>query len=138
MRPDRHSPEHRAALQWLADKVVRHLAEQGEKAMSEAGRCAYRGRGGTKCAVGCLLDDMHYDVELENRPVSHELVREALQECQVIQPGMFGDLQVQLLRAFQDIHDGRPVAEWERRLGSLLEWWSLAMPEVNWDKCKAG
>jgi len=42
--------------QEIFDKVWHHMASQKVKSLNANG-CAYRGKNGTACAVGCLLDD---------------------------------------------------------------------------------
>jgi len=38
------------------DRVVAHMAQQGERSMNDAGKfCVYAGPKGHACAVGCLL-----------------------------------------------------------------------------------
>ena len=53
--------------QEVFDKVVRHLLKQGERAISDNGRCAYNDSHGRKCAVGCLITDEAYNPDIEHR-----------------------------------------------------------------------
>lgn len=58
--------------QELFDFIVGHLATQGERSFSELNEIgAYRGNGGLKCAIGCLIDDRFYDPYLESKPIGH-------------------------------------------------------------------
>jgi len=41
----------------------------GFPATAEDGTCAYRGKDGKKCAVGVIIPDDVYDVEMEGKPV---------------------------------------------------------------------
>ena len=56
--------------------VIDHLRHQGKKSMARdrpvfnPGFCAYRGDGGTMCAVGALITDDEYDREWEGRGVA--------------------------------------------------------------------
>lgn len=55
--------------QEIFDKVARHLVTQGKRSMLSSKDCAYRGCGGTSCAVGCLIDDEFYDERFEGMSV---------------------------------------------------------------------
>lgn len=57
--------------QEIFDTVARHLIEQGRRAIeSYEGNCAYRGVGGTKCAVGVLIPDDQYTPQIEGASVA--------------------------------------------------------------------
>jgi hypothetical protein len=43
--------------QELFEIAVRGVYAQGRQSISKTGQCRYRGPGGTKCAVGHLIDD---------------------------------------------------------------------------------
>tara|TARA_R110002072_G_scaffold151470_1_gene300768 strand:- start:5923 stop:6336 length:414 start_codon:yes stop_codon:yes gene_type:complete len=43
--------------QEIFDKVLRHLEDQGGRAVDEAGYCMYRAPDGRACALGALVDD---------------------------------------------------------------------------------
>lgn len=51
--------------QEIFDKVAEHLQKQGHRALNEDGVCVYRGKNGTKCAVGALIPDELYDSKIE-------------------------------------------------------------------------
>lgn len=59
------------------EKIVRHLYSQGQRALigPKKGQerallvCAYRGKGGTMCAIGCLIPDDVYDPGMEGHGV---------------------------------------------------------------------
>lgn len=53
--------------QEIFNTVAKHLLKQGKAATHEGKPydCAYRGQGGTKCAVGCLISDDVYDKKME-------------------------------------------------------------------------
>ena len=60
--------------QEIFDKVATHLIAQGKQSLGYgdidghlAQACAYRGRGGTMCAVGCLIPDDEYKPEFEGK-----------------------------------------------------------------------
>jgi len=50
-----------------------------ERALTnKTGGCMYRGPGGSKCAVGFLIDDAHYSPELEGKSLGSDVVMEAI------------------------------------------------------------
>lgn len=51
--------------QYIFDFVVKHLLEQGVRAVKD-GFCRYRGTNGTACAVGCMIPEKLYDTVLES------------------------------------------------------------------------
>jgi len=59
--------------QEIFDRVLQHLRTQGRpsKTIGPDNRkiCAYRGEGGTRCAIGCLLPDEKYHSGMENTDV---------------------------------------------------------------------
>lgn len=68
-------------LQEIFDKVAEHLRTQGKRAYNGS-KCVYRlpQEGGITltCAVGCLIDDKHYSLKLENKSVGYLTVQDAL------------------------------------------------------------
>lgn len=59
--------------QAVVDKVLTHLWDQGECSRDPLGMgCAYRGRNGTKCAIGILIPDNMYRPNMEGMSF-HEL-----------------------------------------------------------------
>ena len=92
----------------IFDRVATHLLLQGKRACVTTHptghmTCAYRGDGGTSCAVGCLITDEAYDPALEGYSVRSTLVREALEKSGV--ETEFSSARVRLLRLLQCIHD---------------------------------
>jgi hypothetical protein len=92
--------------QEIFDTVVNHLAQQGTQSMTQraddhvdrAGDgCAYRGDGGTKCAVGCLIPDDAYNPRMENATVISLAERKEL-PVDLIE-------HVALLSQLQEAHD---------------------------------
>ena len=70
--------------QQIFDTVVKHLAQQKRRSMAifvhreeEINTCAYRGKYGDMCAVGCLIKDEDYSPVMETNPVD-DLVRKGL------------------------------------------------------------
>jgi len=104
-------------LQEIFTKVKAHLLAQDVKSVDGGGggRCAYRGDGGTKCAVGCLIKDGVYCPELEGHSVTRHPVQAAL-----IASGVLSDTfrqtesspALRLLRDLQLVHDEHWPDEW--------------------------
>lgn len=89
--------------QEIYDQVCAHLAKQGRRSMipiNGKAICAYRGNGGTKCAVGALIPDELYTAKLEGVRIIDDPVKVAV----------FGTRTpplktLQLLNILQSIHD---------------------------------
>jgi hypothetical protein len=82
--------------QQIADKVVRHLRQQGRPSFDEdKGLCMYLAPNGDKCAAGCLFESQEGD---EDTQIAH-LIQ--------FSPGRFSDLapHKQLILDLQDVHD---------------------------------
>lgn len=109
--------------QELFDKVVTHLLKQNEVSGDEEG-CLYRGLGGLKCAVGCLIPDDAYSVDMENLRVS-DLVNGNLlrQDLRLV----FIE-HLDLLDELQQIHDGKAVETWKGQLQDLAK-----RRNLNWN-----
>lgn len=91
--------------QEIFDKVLAHCRQQGVSATNDAGDCMYRGRNGTKCAVGCLIPDNVYVPSMETFLTFSDVV--------ALIPGVTVD-QSQLLRHLQSAHDmGMPSVHGE-------------------------
>lgn len=68
--------------QQIFNKVAKHLATQQVQSRGRAGgKCMYRGRNGTSCAVGCLIPEQSYRPEFDR-------VRQ-LDELALKQPELF-------------------------------------------------
>ena len=88
------------------DKVVAHLLRQGKASRNSLGQCAYRGEGGTSCAVGCLITDEEYRPDMEGEAVVSLLLR-----GEISLPSLRG-IDAGLLRSLQITHDNVPVEKW--------------------------
>lgn len=63
-------------MQYVFDKVITHLLEQGQQSRTSSG-CTYRDdtEGKVlKCAVGCLIDDQYYNPIFEGQGSTRLLV----------------------------------------------------------------
>ena len=83
--------------QEVYDTVCAHLAQQKTRSHLDGQGCAYRGREGRKCAVGCLISDDEYSPDME---------------CKIVGTlSCYGELPdrlrpfVHLLRELQKAHD---------------------------------
>jgi hypothetical protein len=83
--------------QEIFETVARHLFSQGERALDPAGQCAYRGKKGMKCAVGCLISDADYSESMEGYNVN-DLVDGALLPSNLV-PHAY------MLNRLQRLHD---------------------------------
>lgn len=100
-------------LQTIFDRVVKHLLTQNCRSLLMPGSssCRYRGPNGLMCAVGCLINDECYDVELEGKMSGTPEVQAAL-ECSGINVTHNLILR-KLLQQLQIIHDTKKdVAFW--------------------------
>lgn len=90
------------------DKISAHLVKQDRRARPSKNIriCQLKTAEGLQCAVGCLIPDEDYRIELEQY-----LVRELVAEV----PCLRG-LDAQFLRDMQLIHDKENVENWPRML----------------------
>jgi hypothetical protein len=113
--------------QEIFDRVATHLLKQGRKSISarmddDGGiLCAYRGADGTRCAVGCLIPDEHYDAGIEDYRVFAEPVANALMAAGVVKEVSLRhhDDRFRLLGELQWLHDQRSVEEWPDALRAV-------------------
>ena len=110
--------------QEIYNKVRAHLLTQMKKSQLPSGMCAYRGEGGTSCAVGCLIEDEHYSASIENAPIycvseRHNENLNALTRALVNSIGGYpSDSCIKLLGDLQQCHDRDDPENWEEHLGS--------------------
>jgi hypothetical protein len=100
---------HRLQAQAIFNRVARHLFAQGRQSLCEGDVCAYRGDGGTRCAVGVLITDEEYHPRMEGHDVN-ALMREARGVHHDTNPSRWPTLQrlfpySGLLMALQGVHD---------------------------------
>lgn len=118
--------------QEIFDRVARHLLAQGKRAvaMMDDGeeQCRYRGEGGTKCAVGCLIADEAYSSAIEGKTAGTILVRDALRDSGV---DMSDESTVDMLRALQEVHDDHTVSAWPESLREVALDYDLSAEVLN-------
>lgn len=106
--------------------VWRHLRKQNEKCMVDDS-CAYRGPGGTACAIGAMIPDDLYDPCIEGvgakcfiNPhllnIESQLNRERKPFLAKINALFSPTVTAEFLDGLQRIHDRRPVECWESEL----------------------
>ena len=126
------------------DTVVAHLRKQGRPSVfpSNALRgCAYRGADGLKCAAGCLIPDEMYSIHFECNTISGLLTSDAriysrvnsdevdyhkLVELTAPLREHLKDVDPELVRDLQMIHDFKRVELWEQEFRTLAERRELA------------
>jgi len=81
--------------------------------------CRYRGMTGRKCAVGMLIPDDRYSVNMEGGTVrENEFVRELMAEL---------GHDFTLCLDLQEMHDLHPVSEWLELLGTIAKKHGLSL-----------
>ena len=110
--------------QEVFDKVAKHLLTQGGRCGITDGEgefhCKYRGPKGTKCAVGCLIDDAYYDEDIEGVGIkTHDNVYQAVCDSVGFEPDR--DMLVDL----QDLHDRGNPSKWAERLRHIAHDYGL-------------
>lgn len=106
--------------QEIFDKVVTHLRKQGCKSFDEFTQsCLYRGPNGTSCAVGCLIPDEEYTSAIEGDIVDALIYRFQLPSLIPMQSN------IELLGAFQRMHDFDEVSTWEQEFARVANRFNL-------------
>jgi len=117
--------------------VKQHLIHQGQKSVVEfesemieelqsGNQCRYRGPENLKCAIGCLVDDIFYTIDMEEKDISNVVVRNIVKHSL---PNWKPNWD--MLQDLQELHDEYDPEEWENKLEKLEENWK----EV-WVLCK--
>ncbi len=113
--------------QEVFDKVAAHLLTQGARSTSarwpyKGGVCAYRGEGGLKCAIGCLIAEEDYSPTIEGLGVHSRRVFTAAK---------LHESQISLASTLQTIHDTHSPTEWPRLLENAAATYQLAYGVVK-------
>ena len=101
--------------QKIFDIISVHLITQNERSLDEAGMCLYQNPRGLKCAVGALIPDAEYNVNMEGEYFS------ALSFS-----NKFSDSDGQLISLLQKVHDHSPPSEWRTSLHILAKLYCLS------------
>ena len=104
------------------NKVARHLLKQNCKSiMPNTSVCAYRGENKTRCAIGALIPDRLYSMDLENSTPFCENVRAILSGL--------GYKDVEFNCSLQKIHDNNDPKNWRVALEEFAEENNLVWPK---------
>ena len=112
--------------QAVFDKVVKHLLTQNRRSKGKRG-CAYRGKDGAMCAVGCLISDKAYDPEIEGHSVYYLRVQENLAKSGV---PIYSKMKA-LLTNLQYLHDECPTDLWKTDLQNLAKQHNLTWKDEH-------
>lgn len=109
--------------QKIYDKVAKHLLTQMKQSVSaDLEGCAYRGEGGTMCAIGCLIPDDLYRKGMEGKHA--QFVLRTWPELNKI-IGAEDGRDYNFLLALQRIHDRRQPEAWLNELTDFARAYDL-------------
>lgn len=102
--------------------MVNHLRQQKARSVhpSSERECAFRGRDGMKCAVGALIPDDAYDLDMEGRSLISLLEWEGMAFLRSVNPN--------LLCYMMSLHDHRSIDSWEYHFSMVAKKFSLTVP----------
>lgn len=109
------------------DTVFRHLVKQGRRSMTtqasygenrDTERCSYRGKGGTSCAIGCLIPDELYSPDIEGKSFNIFI---SLSDRDAHLKGVTAPITEYLLQVHPGLFYHAPKWEYERILGKRLQ-----------------
>lgn len=120
-------------LKQVFTRVRDHLLAQNAQSVRAADHtaCAYRGLNGLSCAVGCLIDDAHYQSEFEGMAIGwgikesdhdsdirrrHARLMAALKKSGV---PVDDRMCINLLGELQGVHDEVDPADWPAHLNEV-------------------
>ena len=108
------------------NKVEAHLLAQGVRSIRKSliqDMCAYRGAGGLRCSVGCLIKDEAYHKGLEGIAMWTDETKEDRQmllEEALIKSGIdLNSTMTHMLSDLQSLHDTVRPEVWKQRLQKL-------------------
>lgn len=93
--------------------------------------CAYRGDNGLKCAIGHIIPDSIYNVDMEGRAVME--VYTMYPEFKTLLTGE-GEWEVNMasfLEALQSVHDNYEPNKWDQALRDLADDFSLNTDSIT-------
>lgn len=111
---------HPLTLRQIFDTVKTHLLTQRVRALDSDGMCLYRGEGGKRCAVGCLIPDEAYSESLEGYGIGSLEVQAALKGVVDFSDGASSE-SLGLLQALQLLHDDDEIdpTAWEESFDEI-------------------
>jgi hypothetical protein len=100
--------------QELFDRVSLHLLAQNRTSVNAHGRCAYRGEGDLKCAIGVLIPDELYSPDMDTK-------------CSLTRVTEITGIEehYELCVRLQEIHDCYEVSMWSTKLANLAKEFNL-------------
>lgn len=116
--------------QEIYNKVKAHLLSQNKKSL--AGKsCRYRDYVGRKCAIGALIPDALYSLDMEGQSIG-ALLLEFPGLCEVF--GMepleaqadYAREDVLFLQELQSVHDIASVRDWKEQLAMVADAYELS------------
>ncbi len=120
--------------QELFDKSATHLLTQMEKSsmprnrgLAHDDKCMYLHPSGTKCAIGCLLndDDCRTLDDGDETDIGGLFSHEIVQFPELL-PDKRGDAQT-LLQELQECHDDFEPEDWQQVLGAIADKFGLVL-----------
>ena len=99
------------AAQLVVMVMAGHLATQKKKSVDGRNSCMYRSNDGCKCAVGALIPDSIYSVDIEDADIDSILERETGADREIsdhlfsLMPGMPANQVREVLSGAQLYHD---------------------------------
>lgn len=103
--------------QQIFDTVLNHLRAQGIASRDDNGSCAYRGKNGASCAIGCLIPGSFYHKSIEGFTVNNVRVMDIMQKLGISD-------HEKLLGRLQRCHDGME-SEWESKMKFIAGYFGL-------------
>lgn len=127
------------SAQEIFDTVVTHLSGMTERSTAHSmigDGCAYRGKDGAMCAVGCLINDDEYNHEMDDLDGDSSIL--SIYERNLLPHRLIPHLR--LLEALQSVHDRSDnwtsnKLEMKIRLGIVAERFGLdgsMIDKVEW------
>jgi hypothetical protein len=115
--------------------VVEHLIKQGKRATKNTSEgntsCLYLADDGSKCAIGCLIADEHYDKSIEGKTAETLIYSDNLPDIisDLSVEGMFEEEMVSFYSDLQYIHDYVSPEDWSGRLRGIAIQRDLEIPD---------
>ena len=120
--------------QELFDRIIDHFIKQGRRAMSGNEDCMYRTPNGDMCAIGCLIADEVYNIDLEHKGAKHSDIKNALRASGI----EVLDYPSNFLSDMQRAHDiSSTVDDLQKMLTTIADEYDLNANKVssirNWE-----
>jgi len=106
----------------IYERVSAHLLIQRAVSEDENGSCRLRGSDGRKCAIGSLIRDDLYSLDIEGVGIAyyrHARDGALLRALYASNVDVYDDHIVELLMELEELHDNTHVDEWPQLLAAL-------------------